>query len=689
MSLRFDHVLTPGEIAALLLRGVRIKTVRGAAVRIGTVYSATVEWGAMKGLAGVSGLLRAEPAWRPFIARPLDISIPDVGADTAWRTNAPAGGGLDGTGVIIADVDTGVEYMHPAFFFADGGEFDWLDVDNDGHFTPGVDAVDLNGNGVKDDGETLNYVATSTRNLQKVTPPDGQFNPGLDWLYNDANDNGQRDMGPPDFNEDSPGFGEPILVTRDNQGKTGLAPGQKLYMLRTSKVLAIRDPYGNVSRRGTNLLEASPDTIGHGTGAASSAMGSSMGMKYVGVAPGAQLIAIDNQDQSFDFVSAYYFARDEGASVILHEYSNWIFTHMDGTSNEEQAINSLAAEGIFHSIPAGNLTGAMKHATATAAAGADATIDMGGTGSYAAAYASFHFLNASPDDVALTLKDVALPVDGSQVVIADDIAMASGDVSTGGTYRVDVYIMPSSASYIAGGAWPMKVTNQGKTPLVIHAFATDPESGWGKGFGFLKPDERYTVTWPSNAADGISVASYNTRYAPTGSLSSFSGRGPRIDGLPNVKIAAPGGYDLLAPGSMTSSMGDIPFASYCWFGGTSGAGPHVAGALAILKQAVPSATAGQATEWMTGGARRDGKTGQDLPDNYWGYGKLDIPGMLLKAGYDGGMIDSGFDAGPQDSGPDAADAGPADSGETPDAASQDAPGPNPGGGGCTCSAVRL
>ena len=65
---------------------------------------------------------------------------------------------LTGKGVVIGDVDSGVDVFHPMFFFADGGDYNWIDVNGDGRFTPGKDAVDLNNNNEADQSEILRFI---------------------------------------------------------------------------------------------------------------------------------------------------------------------------------------------------------------------------------------------------------------------------------------------------------------------------------------------------------------------------------------------------------------------------------------------------------------------------------------------------------------------------------------------------
>ena len=62
------------------------------------------------------------------------------------------------SGVIIQNLDTGVDVTHPVFFRPDGGSFDWIDVDSDGLFSPGVDAVDLDNDGSHTSSEVLSLL---------------------------------------------------------------------------------------------------------------------------------------------------------------------------------------------------------------------------------------------------------------------------------------------------------------------------------------------------------------------------------------------------------------------------------------------------------------------------------------------------------------------------------------------------
>ena len=144
-----------------------------------------------------------------------------------------------------------------------------------------------------------------------------------------------------------------------------------------------------------------------------------------------------------------------------------------------------------------------------------------------------------------------------------------------------------------------------------------------------------SVAPPATVPECIGVASYSTRLnsyegdMTPGSfdLSYFSGRGPRIDEVPLIDIAAPGNSDII---STASSQAGFQFGSYDIFGGTSAAGPHVAAAAALILQDDPSRSPEQVSQAITDGATTDGYMGT-LPDEEWGYGKMDIYNSLISA----------------------------------------------------------
>ena len=117
-----------------------------------------------------------------------------------------------------------------------------------------------------------------------------------------------------------------------------------------------------------------------------------------------------------------------------------------------------------------------------------------------------------------------------------------------------------------------------------------------------------------------------------GNLSSYSSRGPLRTGENKPEIVAPGQF-FVAPYSANSeesfdtSRGTIynrdSTGFYRFFNGTSAATPYVSGVVALLLQKNPSLTAGQIKGLLQSGATRDQNTG-DVPNANWGNGKLDV-----------------------------------------------------------------
>ncbi|MCK6509859.1 S8 family serine peptidase [Myxococcota bacterium] len=113
---------------------------------------------------------------------------------------------------------------------------------------------------------------------------------------------------------------------------------------------------------------------------------------------------------------------------------------------------------------------------------------------------------------------------------------------------------------------------------------------------------------------------------PTGTLSSFSSQGPTPDGRPKPDLSAPGMYIA----STTSSTQTPPLRAqldtpaYHISQGTSQAAPHVAGAIALLLQQSPQLDLEQVRNLLIRSARADTTTTQQLYHPLWGFGKIDL-----------------------------------------------------------------
>lgn len=141
------------------------------------------------------------------------------------------------------------------------------------------------------------------------------------------------------------------------------------------------------------------------------------------------------------------------------------------------------------------------------------------------------------------------------------------------------------------------------------------------------------ISVASSTLDGVTVPRSNVRevvggsVAPTAdSLSSFSARGPRrLDASLKPDIAAPG--DRIVSARAGSGNGALTI------GGTSMATPHVAGAMALLRQLRPGWSVEELKAVLINSARYDIRAGNSATDALFGLGRagagrLDLPGAV-------------------------------------------------------------
>jgi subtilisin family serine protease len=220
---------------------------------------------------------------------------------------------------------------------------------------------------------------------------------------------------------------------------------------------------------------------------------------------------------------------------------------------------------------------------------------------------------------------VTLPGNGTITPADGHPVLSSYDRSVRGTSRFDIMV-DRGGTPLAEGSWTLRLRNNLSYGLNVNAFVSDPEHDWSGGVIFLDAVDSFsTVTAPATADSALAVASYSTRGRggdPPGVLSPFSGMGPRIDGEPVLDIAAPGHYADIACASSKNVAG-AALGQYAWFGGTSAAAAHVAGAVALLRQAHPYAAPADIAHWLQLTARQDTNTGI-VPNENWGWGKLDV-----------------------------------------------------------------
>ena len=252
------------------------------------------------------------------------------------------------------------------FFFADGGTYNWIDVNKDGKLTTNEDGIDLNSNGSIDKNEIIRYIeiADNTWGMLKSLGEDPKkYNPDFDFLYLDANSNKKRDFGPDaGFTETDPSYGEQLFIAIDDNKNGVIESGEKLEALKTSKIRSVRQRDGQIRRRGIDLIHCEADSGGHGTGVAGLIIGGHYGVQKIhGIAPDAEMVfAGIRYDYTPRFVRNFpqliSFLRDEKINILLFEDGEWMYEFMDGSSEEEEMVNQMARDGITIIGGAGNMS---------------------------------------------------------------------------------------------------------------------------------------------------------------------------------------------------------------------------------------------------------------------------------------------------------------------------------------------
>lgn len=571
-----------------------------------------------------------------FLALPFSL----LKAQDVWYTTVlkekfvdKNGNPLTGKGVVVGDVDSGVDIFNPFFFFADGGEYDWIDVDNDGVFTPGVDAVDFNKNGKADEGETLNFIGMKNNTYGILKFNSKEYKADIDFLYMDKNKNGKRDFGEKDgFKESDATYGEQIFISIDKNGDNKLSKSEKLVALKTSKVRAVREKDGTIRRRGIDLIKTEPDTVQHGTSVSGIVLGGQYGIqKMCGIAPDAELVMANiNYDYTPRFVRNFpdlvKFIRDENVNILLFEDGEWMWEFNDGSTDEEQLTDQMARDGITVIGGGGNLASGNMHIRDNIKAKQTATYTF--TSPKEAekkkndgAYVSILWTDKN-EKIAFSVetpdgKKSPEVSDGSGFISVGNYHMYySREVSSKGTAMFRFGFSQKDSGTVEGD-WKINVTSP--KDIAIDGFIVDVTQSWGGSTHWTtknKITDEGTVTFPSTSDSLIAVGAYTVNFAfgpddKLGGLCYYSGRGYNIDGKMGIDICAPG----------HSTFTTSPNNSYTLFSGTSSAAPHVVGTVALMLQYDPTLTHAQVRNILKATATKDEFTG-NLPNTNWGFGKL-------------------------------------------------------------------
>ena len=417
------------------------------------------------------------------------------------------------------------------------------------------------------------------------------------------------------------------------------------------------------------------DTVGHGTEVAGIAAGNGSATgngqpqyRYVGMAPQASLIVTKGDWTTANIIEAIGAMESEATSlgrplVINLSVGTEIGPH-DGTDNIDRALDNASGPGRVLVIAAGNHADDDTHASATVPAGGSVT--LGAQVPVDTDLTLIDIWYAGTDRLAIDVSNgsgcdsgvIAAPAadssaeaafcDGRATVVSGGINPLNGD------REILVSLSTSAEQPFAATGWQITLTGTAVVNGRFDAWANGSTSD-AHFTGNLDPTD--TLSDLATASAPITVAAYNTRNTweslegpmtavtsnPLGEIAYFSSAGPRracslaveCPSVQKPEITAPGAWIAAAYSAQTVWPDGTCIDCYLdldgvhsFRQGTSMAAPIVAGAVALLLQLAPGATAQEIKGYLEQYASADEYVGV-APNNAWGYGKIN-----LKAAFD-------------------------------------------------------
>lgn len=426
------------------------------------------------------------------------------------------------------------------------------------------------------------------------------------------------------------------------------------------------------------------DMDGHGTHVAGTAAGNGRGKAEMkGIAPEADMIIVkgvrDDEESSFadaDIIAgcAYIFekAQELGKPAVINLSLGSVLGPHDGTTALEIALSELVQPGKLIIAAAGNEGTLPIHAGTSYQAGEN-------IGAYISPINVCEvFDNFCPDipNIFVTAADVwskGGTIDSVYISVytpatatfLGEVGIAMGDEIDNKPLNVNNnvvgYISVTTVNSPNNGDDNtfIRISNNGDESIAIdnyvwsYRFITKapgqidmwagipvPQTNIPASFRVFGGNTDMTIGSPAAAKKLISVGSYVTKNEwesksgkqsngnlSLGVISTFSSKGPTRDGRIAPLLTAPGEVIFAAASSDMYQDDKLnrlsPDGMYYGIEGTSMATPHVAGTVALMLQARPTMTFEQVSDIIKEWSRKDERTGENLPNNTWGYGKID------------------------------------------------------------------
>lgn len=530
-------------------------------------------------------------------------AVPGTGAVTGGTflsdtntgtTVIPGRTNLTGRGVLVAVIDSGIDYAHPDFRNPDGTTriLCLWDQTIPGGSVPDPRA-DLSAAQPPDRTAAPDGAGTATA--------DGQTQTLLTSPGTPSDERTQQDVSPDETGtatvQAQPLLTEPARESDDpgqqNASPGGMLPPPQGYYLGTEFTrdiinLALDQP----TERGRNAICPSRDLSGHGTHVTGIAAGngSASGGRYRGVAFHSDLVIVklgtpqeDGFPRTTELMQAIDYCLRKAVAfsrpIALNlSFGNSYGSH-SGTSLIETYLNDVSnywRSSIL--IGSGNEGATAGHTSGTVSAGRTEVVELA-VSEYETAF-NLQIWKSYADEFAVSIVHpngtVAGPIQqvlGTQrfTLGTTELLLYYGEPSPYSPYQEIYFDFIPVSDYVDSGIWEIRLLPQ---RIVRGNYDMWLPSGGvlNEGTGFLYPTENTTLTIPSTAAKAITVAAYDARF---NQLASFSGRGYTRE-TNQIKP------DLAAPGVEITSC--APGGGYATRSGTSMATPFVTGSAALMME---------------------------------------------------------------------------------------------------------
>ena len=534
--------------------------------RVDDIVTGRIAPGDLAGLAEVDSVVRIEGSYP--MEDELDVSVAEVNAD---EVNSGTGIGTPphtytGQGVILGIIDSGIDFQHPAFLNPDG--------------TTRIIAI-------------WDQIVTAT-GTETVPQPYG------------------------------------IGVEYDRAA--------------INAALGTANPQNSVRHFNSGS--------GHGTHVA--AIAGSNDANFPGIATGAEYIIVRNASltsvqASWAMKYIYDMADALGRPCVINQSQGINEGPHDGTMALELMIDKmLGVPGRAFVKSAGNAANDNAHWGASIPAGGhlDLQASIANVGTLAQLtrgvieiwYPAAGGLSVTVTNPAGEAKGPhAQPTSGSAT--HPDSYTSGTNISVGMTtdlqpnHQNRIRISLNNAGGLDLGGWTIRLENPGGAAVAFHSWVSR-NSGARLSFNGSPNPAAVTISTPGTAREVIAAGSYVTKPpAGAGGISNFSSRGPTADGRIKPDISAPGEVVKAARSRDANNAAfppEAPGGQYLTLQGTSMAAPHVTGSIACLLEKRPTLTQEQIRRGLAATARTDANTGTGdaVPNNHYGAGKLDTRALL-------------------------------------------------------------